>query len=87
MARTHRKQSRHGRPVLGTICGILFGLFLSLTLTVYAGIPLNSVLYYVFTAAGLVLGLVLGLTGPFGRNRRRAPVVTVPQPPPGRVTS
>jgi len=79
MARTHRKQSRHGRPVLGTICGILFGLFLSLTL--------NSVLYYVFTAAGLVLGLVLGLTGPFGRNRRRAPVVTVPQPPPGRVTS
>lgn len=80
MAPSHRKTRRRGRPVLGTICGILFGLFLSITLTVYAGIPLDSVLYYVLVAVGLVGGLLLGLTGPFGR-RKAATSPSVPHPP------
>ena len=81
MAPSHRRTRRRGRPVLGTICGILFGLFLSITLTVYAGIPLDSVLYYVLVAVGLVGGLLLGLTGPFGGRRKAATSPSVPQPP------
>lgn len=60
-----------GRPLLGAISGLLFGLFLSITLTVYAAVPLNSVMYYVLCAAGLVLGILLGITGPIGRKRKR----------------
>jgi xanthine/uracil permease len=67
MARTRAK----GRPILGGICGLLFGFFLSLTLSVYASVPLDSILYFVLTAAGLVVGIVLGVLGPFGRRTRR----------------
>ncbi len=66
MARRRAK----GHPVLGGISGVLFGIFLSVALTVYARIPLDSVLYYILTAAGLVVGLLLGFTGPFRRRRR-----------------
>ncbi len=65
----------------GGICGLFFGLFLTLTLTVYAGVPLDSVLYDILSAAGLVMGVGLGIWGPFGRRRRSGPPVTVPQPP------
>ena len=60
-----------GHPILGVISGIFFGLFLSITLTVWAGVPFDSVLYIVLTAAGLVVGLALGWTGPIRRNRTR----------------
>ncbi|HLI72780.1 MAG TPA: hypothetical protein VKU86_02795 [Acidimicrobiales bacterium] len=60
-----------GHPILGVISGILFGLFLSVTLTVWAGVPFDSVLYIVLVAAGLVVGLALGWTGPFRRRRTR----------------
>jgi hypothetical protein len=71
-----------GRPILGAISGLLFGLFLTITLTVYAGVPFDSVLYIILTAGGLVLGIVLGFLGPFRRNRKRPAHVSVPQPPP-----
>ena len=58
-----------GRPILGAISGLLFGLFLSILLTVYAAVPLDSVLYFVLVPAGLVVGLFLGITGPFRRAR------------------
>jgi len=70
-----------GHPILGTISGILFGLFLSVTLTVYAGIPFDSVIYIILVAAGLVVGVVIGWTGPFRRRRARPAHVSVPQPP------
>jgi hypothetical protein len=71
-----------GHPILGVITGLLFGLFLSITLTVYASVPLNSVLYIILTAAGLVVGIALGWLGPFRRHRTRPAHVSVPQAPP-----
>lgn len=68
-----------GHPVLGAISGLLFGFFLSAALTVFAGVSLDSVLYLILTIAGLVVGLGLGLTGPFHRRRTLSPAV--PQPP------
>ena len=70
-----------GRPILGAISGIFLGFFIALALTVYAGVPLDSPLYIVLSAGALVLGLVLGITGPFGRTRRGPPPPTVPQGP------
>ncbi|HUC37511.1 MAG TPA: hypothetical protein VMR97_10350 [Acidimicrobiales bacterium] len=67
-----RKRRGKGRPVLGAISGLLFGFFVSMTLSVFAGVPLDSVVYYVLTAAGLVGGIALGLTGPIRRGRRQA---------------
>jgi xanthine/uracil permease len=61
-----------GRPVLGGICGIFFGLFLSVALTVYAGVALNSPLHIILVAAGFVVGVALGLIAPFGRSRTGA---------------
>ncbi|MGH9044409.1 MAG: hypothetical protein ACRDVP_06195 [Acidimicrobiales bacterium] len=54
-----------GHPNLGAIAGLLFGFFVSVTLTVYANVPLDSVLHYVLTIAGMVTGLVLGFAGRF----------------------
>ncbi|HUC37821.1 MAG TPA: hypothetical protein VMR97_11955 [Acidimicrobiales bacterium] len=73
-----RRKAR-GRPVLGAISGLLFGFFLSLTLSVFAGVPLNSILYFILTAVGLVAGLALGLSGPFVRKKHRA-ALSVPEP-------
>jgi xanthine/uracil permease len=71
-----------GHPILGVISGLLFGLFLSVTLTVYASVPFDSVVYIILVAAGLVVGVFLGWTGPFRRKRTRPAHVKVPQPPP-----
>ena len=60
-----------GRPILGAVSGILFGVFLSVTLTVWAGVPFDSVIYIILTAAGLVVGLGLGWAGPFRRGNKR----------------
>lgn len=48
---------RH-RRVLGPVAGFLLGLCASLALTVYAGVPTNSALYFVLPAAGLIGGIV-----------------------------
>jgi hypothetical protein len=64
-----------GHPVRGALCGFFFGLFLTLALTVFASVPLNSVLYVVLPLVGLFGGIALGLFAPFGtwRPRRRRP--------------
>jgi len=72
-----RRMSK-GRPVLGAISGLLFGLFLCIALSVYARVPINSVLYYVLAAAGLVAGIALGITGPIRRRRRRPAASRLP---------
>ena len=71
-----------GHPILGAISGLLFGLFLSVTLTVYASVPFDSVIYIILLAAGLVVGVAMGWTGPFRRHRKRPAHVNVSQPPP-----
>jgi hypothetical protein len=64
---------RRGRPVLGAIAGLLFGVFVGLDLWLFGVVPSDSVVLTVLPFLGLVLGLVLGLTGPIGRRRGAAP--------------
>jgi hypothetical protein len=44
-----------GRPILGAISGLLFGVFLSVALSVYASVPADSILYYILTILGLLV--------------------------------
>jgi len=85
-----------GRPILGGVSGLFFGFFVSLALTVYAGVPLNSVLYIILTIVGVVIGVALGITAPFHRRSKRAAAhrqskrsatPTTPQPPPTQPAS
>jgi hypothetical protein len=69
MATRRVRRRARGRPVLGGVCGLFFGFFLSIALTVYAGIALNSPLHIELVAAGAVFGIAIGLVGPFGRSR------------------
>jgi len=73
---------RRGRPVLGAIAGLLFGVFVGLDLWFFGVVPSDSIVLTVLPFLGLLLGLVLGLTGPIGR-RRGAPT---PPPPPTATT-
>jgi len=57
---------RRGRPVLGAIAGLLFGLFLGLDLFILGVVPLDSVLITILVLLGLAGGLALGLLAPFG---------------------
>jgi len=65
-------KSRRGRPILGAVCGFFFGICLSVTVLVYAGIALNSILYVILPIGGLLLGILLGLVGPFHRKAKQA---------------
>ena len=58
---------RQGRPVLGAIAGLLFGLFLAFDLILLGTIPLNSFLLVVLPILGLIVGLALGRWSPIGR--------------------
>jgi uncharacterized YccA/Bax inhibitor family protein len=72
---------RRGRPVLGTISGLLMGLFLGVTLLSFGALPLNSSALTVLPVVGLVLGLALALWAPLGRRPRSpVPVSTPPRP-------
>ena len=55
-----------GHPILGTISGFLFGLFLGVTLFMYGAIPLHSPLIWILPLVGIVLGLVMAAWAPFG---------------------
>ena len=57
---------RRGRPVLGAIAGLLFGLFVGLDLVILGVVPVDSVVVTILVGLGLVGGLMLGLTAPFG---------------------
>jgi hypothetical protein len=57
-----------GRPILGAISGLIFGLGLALLLLGLGVLPFESIAVTVLPPAGLVLGLVLGLWAPVRRE-------------------
>jgi uncharacterized membrane protein YccF (DUF307 family) len=57
-----------GRPVLGVLSGLLFGLFLALTLVLADVLPLNSILVTLLPVAGVGYGLVMAKLAPFGKG-------------------
>ncbi len=61
-----------GRPVLGAISGLFFGLFLAILLFQWKVWPLDALSVYGLTGLFLVVGLVLGFWAPFGRTRAHA---------------
>lgn len=70
---------RKGRPVLGAVMGLFFGLFVGLDLFMFGIVALDSVVITVLLVAGLLAGIALGLTAPFGaRQDRTATNVSAP---------
>lgn len=57
-----------GRPVLGFISGLFFGLFLALLLQQLGILPLTTLSVIGFPIIGIVLGLGLAAWAPFGRR-------------------
>jgi hypothetical protein len=76
-----RRVKLRGRPILGAISGLLFGLFGALLLVVEGLLPLNNNMLAIYPVAGLLLGLVIGIWGPFGRKRHTPPVEPLPAAP------
>lgn len=58
-----------GRPVLGAISGLLFGLFGALTLQQFGIYPLTTMAVVGFPLMGMALGLGLAAWAPIGRRR------------------
>jgi hypothetical protein len=76
-----------GRPVRGFIGGFLLGIFLDIDLVFLGIVNLSSVLLTILPLVLLVIGLLLGLWAPVGRNPQRVPppnfaAPTAPSPPP-----
>jgi hypothetical protein len=71
---------RRGRPVLGAIAGLFFGLFLALDLLLFKVVASDSPLIMVLPVLFLVVGIVLGLMAPLGRSRVAGPAVEAPPP-------
>lgn len=63
---------RRGRPWLGLISGFLLGVALAVDLLVFGVVPLHSVVLTILPVAGLLVGLGIGLTAPFGGGRGRS---------------
>ncbi len=57
-----------GRPVLGVISGLLFGLFLALTLQQFGIMPLTTLSLIGLPIIGIALGLGLAASAPFGKK-------------------
>lgn len=55
-----------GKPVLGVISGLFFGLFVALALQQFGIRPLDSLSLFGFPAVGAILGLVMAGWAPFG---------------------
>jgi multisubunit Na+/H+ antiporter MnhB subunit len=70
---------RRGRPVLGVIAGLFFGLSIGLVLLVFGVLALDSTVLVILPIAGVVVGLVLALVAPLGGRSASPPA---PQPPP-----
>jgi hypothetical protein len=66
----------HGRPILGAISGLFFGLFLALDLLAFKVVESDSPVLVILPIALLVLGIVLGLWAPFGRAKLQPAPVT-----------
>jgi len=72
---------RRGRPVLGAIMGLLFGVFVALDLAFFGVRPLDNLSVIGLPLIGLALGLGLAYWAPFGRKRIAAGA-TAPTPGP-----
>lgn len=70
--------SSRGRPILGAVTGLLFGLFLALDLIMFKVVDSGSPLVLVLPVVGLVGGIVLGLTAPLRRGPADAGVAVPP---------
>ena len=57
-----------GRPVLGVIFGLLFGVFLALLLQQFSIRPLDNLSVFGFPILGLLIGLGLAKWAPFSRR-------------------
>jgi hypothetical protein len=57
-----------GRPVLGFISGLLFGLFLALVLQQFGIMPLNTLSVIGLPVIGIILGLGMAAWAPFGKR-------------------
>ena len=67
---TRRRRRRpHGRPILGGITGLLFGLAISCALVSFGALPLSSVVLAIVPLALLALGIVWAFWAPLGRKR------------------
>lgn len=55
-----------GRPVLGVISGLFFGIFLALLLQQFGIRPLDNLSVIGLPILGIVLGLVMATVAPFG---------------------
>lgn len=64
---TPTAERSRGRPVLGAISGLLFGLFIALDLILLGLIPLASILLLILPILGLIGGIALGRWSPIGR--------------------
>jgi hypothetical protein len=58
----------NGRPVLGFISGLLFGLFLALVLQQFGILPLSTLSVIGFPVIGIILGLGMAAWAPFGKR-------------------
>ncbi|MGB5168764.1 MAG: hypothetical protein WBO84_11785 [Acidimicrobiia bacterium] len=80
-----------GHPILGTITGFFFGLFLAVSLFLYGVIPLSSPWVLILPLVGILLGLIMAAWAPFGKSPEPAPAPlppasSTPAPPPPPVT-
>ena len=69
-----------GHPVLGSITGFFFGLFLAVSLFLYGVIPLSSAWLWILPLVGILLGLIMAAWAPFGKGPQPAPAATTPPP-------
>lgn len=58
-----------GRPVLGAISGLFFGLFVALDLIFFRLVDSDTVILVIAPVVGMVMGLGLAAWAPFGGRR------------------
>ncbi|MGI8794528.1 MAG: hypothetical protein ACR2H3_15375 [Acidimicrobiales bacterium] len=63
-----------GRPILGAIAGLLFGVFVALDLVFFRVVTSDSVLLVVLPIVGLLGGIAIAAAAPFGGRSRVSPV-------------
>jgi len=76
-----------GHPVLGSITGFFFGLFLAVSLFLYGVIPLSSALMWILPLVGILLGLIMAAWAPFGKGAEPTPAPAPATLPPASDTS
>jgi hypothetical protein len=59
---------RRGRPVLGAVSGLIFGLMVGLDLTMFKVRALDAMTLIGLPVIGLALGIVIGVKAPFGKK-------------------